>query len=33
MQTLDSVAALDYPNFEAIVVINNTPDERYWKPI
>ena len=32
-QTLDSVAALDYPNFEAVVVINNTPDERYWKPI
>jgi exo-beta-1,3-glucanase (GH17 family)/cellulose synthase/poly-beta-1,6-N-acetylglucosamine synthase-like glycosyltransferase len=32
-QTLDSVAALDYPNFEAVVVINNTPDEQYWKPI
>jgi len=32
-QTLDSVAALDYPNFEAVVVINNTPEERYWRPI
>lgn len=32
-ETLDSVAQLDYPNFEAIVVINNTPEEHYWKPI
>ena len=32
-ETLDSVAALDYPDFEAIVVINNTPEEAYWKPI
>jgi cellulose synthase/poly-beta-1,6-N-acetylglucosamine synthase-like glycosyltransferase/exo-beta-1,3-glucanase (GH17 family) len=32
-QTLDAVAALDYPNFEAIVVVNNTPEEFYWKPI
>ncbi|MEO5374397.1 MAG: glycosyltransferase [Alphaproteobacteria bacterium] len=31
--TLDSVAALDYPNFEAVVIINNTPEEHYWKPI
>lgn len=33
METLDSVAALDYPNFEAVVVINNTPEEYYWRPI
>ena len=33
IQTLDSVAALDYPNFEAVVVINNTPDEFHWKPV
>ncbi len=33
IQTLDSVAALDYPNFEAVVVVNNTPEEFYWKPI
>jgi len=31
--TLDSVAALDYPNFECVVVINNTPDPAYWRPI
>jgi exo-beta-1,3-glucanase (GH17 family)/cellulose synthase/poly-beta-1,6-N-acetylglucosamine synthase-like glycosyltransferase len=30
---LDSVAALDYPDFEVLVVINNTPDEALWKPI
>jgi cellulose synthase/poly-beta-1,6-N-acetylglucosamine synthase-like glycosyltransferase/exo-beta-1,3-glucanase (GH17 family) len=32
-QTLDAVARLDYPNFECVVVINNTPDEAYWRPI
>ena len=32
-ETLDSVAALDYPNFEAVVIINNTPEESYWMPI
>ncbi len=32
-QTLDSVAALDYPNFECIVAINNTPDPAFWMPI
>ncbi|MEO5373784.1 MAG: glycosyltransferase [Alphaproteobacteria bacterium] len=31
--TMDAVAALDYPNFEALVIVNNTPDEYYWKPI
>ncbi len=31
--TLDSVAALDYPNFECVVIINNTPDPYYWRPI
>jgi exo-beta-1,3-glucanase (GH17 family)/cellulose synthase/poly-beta-1,6-N-acetylglucosamine synthase-like glycosyltransferase len=31
--TLDSVARLEYPNFECIVVINNTPDPAYWRPI
>lgn len=30
---LDSVAALDYPDFEVLVMINNTPDEALWKPI
>ena len=32
-QTLDAVARLDYPNFECIVVINNTPDPALWRPI
>jgi exo-beta-1,3-glucanase (GH17 family)/cellulose synthase/poly-beta-1,6-N-acetylglucosamine synthase-like glycosyltransferase len=33
MQTLDAVARLDYPNYECIVVINNTPDPALWLPI
>ncbi|MGE0564419.1 MAG: glycosyltransferase [Pseudolabrys sp.] len=32
-QTLDAVARLSYPNFECIVVINNTPDPALWRPI
>lgn len=32
-QTLDAVAALDYPNFECVVVVNNTPDPAMWMPI
>ncbi|HEY7999880.1 MAG TPA: glycosyltransferase [Pseudolabrys sp.] len=32
-QTLDAVARLDYPNFECVVVINNTPDPALWLPI
>ena len=32
-QTLDAVARLDYPNFECVVVINNTPDPALWQPI
>ena len=31
--TLDALARLDYPNFECIVVINNTPDPAFWRPI
>ena len=31
--TLDSVARLNYPNFECVVVVNNTPDPAYWQPI
>src|SRR5262249_8000956 len=31
--TLDSVARLEYPNFECVVVVNNTPDPAYWQPI
>ncbi len=31
--TLDAIARLDYPNYECIVVINNTPDPAFWQPI
>lgn len=31
--TLDSLAALDYPDFEVIVVDNNTKDEAVWRPV
>jgi cellulose synthase/poly-beta-1,6-N-acetylglucosamine synthase-like glycosyltransferase len=31
--TLDAVARLTYPNFECIVVINNTPDAAMWLPV
>ncbi len=31
--TLDSVACLDYPNFECVLVINNTPDPALWRPV
>lgn len=31
--TLDAVARLDYPNFECVVIINNTPDPDFWQPI
>jgi cellulose synthase/poly-beta-1,6-N-acetylglucosamine synthase-like glycosyltransferase len=32
-QTLDAVARLDYPNFECVLVINNTPDPAMWQPV
>jgi exo-beta-1,3-glucanase (GH17 family)/cellulose synthase/poly-beta-1,6-N-acetylglucosamine synthase-like glycosyltransferase len=31
--TLDAIANLTYPNFECIVIINNTPDPAFWEPI
>ncbi len=31
--TLDAVARLEYPNFECVLVINNTPDPALWQPI
>ena len=33
LKAINSVARLDYQNFECIVVINNTPDPAFWKPI
>jgi cellulose synthase/poly-beta-1,6-N-acetylglucosamine synthase-like glycosyltransferase len=32
-QTLDALAQLDYPNFECVVIINNTPDPAMTQPI
>ncbi len=32
-QTLDAVSNLDYPNFECVCIINNTPDPDFWRPI
>src|SRR6476661_1043334 len=32
-QTLDAVSRLDYPNFECVCIINNTPDPAFWQPI
>jgi exo-beta-1,3-glucanase (GH17 family) len=33
LRTIDSVAQLEYPDFECVVVINNTPDPAFWEPI
>ena len=33
LRTIDSVARLDYPDFECVVVVNNTPDPAFWRPI
>jgi cellulose synthase/poly-beta-1,6-N-acetylglucosamine synthase-like glycosyltransferase len=32
-ETLRALAALDYPAYEVLVVDNNTPDEKTWRPI
>lgn len=31
--TLDALALLDYPNYEVILVDNNTADESLWRPV
>jgi exo-beta-1,3-glucanase (GH17 family)/cellulose synthase/poly-beta-1,6-N-acetylglucosamine synthase-like glycosyltransferase len=31
--TLDSLARLDYPDYEVVVVDNNTPDPAVWRPV
>ena len=33
LETLDALSRLDYPNFEVIVVDNNTRDEAIWRPV
>jgi exo-beta-1,3-glucanase (GH17 family)/cellulose synthase/poly-beta-1,6-N-acetylglucosamine synthase-like glycosyltransferase len=32
-QTLDALARLDYPDFEVLVIDNNTRDEAIWRPV
>lgn len=33
IETLNSCARLDYPDFEVVVIINNTADESLWRPV
>jgi cellulose synthase/poly-beta-1,6-N-acetylglucosamine synthase-like glycosyltransferase len=33
IQTLESLALQDYPEFEVLVIDNNTTDEALWKPV
>jgi glycosyl transferase family 2 len=33
IETLDHIAALDYPAFEVLVIDNNTTDPRLWRPV
>ena len=33
IETLNSCAGLDYPDFEVVVIINNTADESLWRPV
>jgi exo-beta-1,3-glucanase (GH17 family)/cellulose synthase/poly-beta-1,6-N-acetylglucosamine synthase-like glycosyltransferase len=32
-QTLDSIARLEWPALECIVIVNNTPDPALWQPV
>jgi exo-beta-1,3-glucanase (GH17 family)/cellulose synthase/poly-beta-1,6-N-acetylglucosamine synthase-like glycosyltransferase len=33
IETLDALARMDYPNFEVLVIDNNTKDEAVWRPL
>ena len=33
IETLDALARLDYSNYEVLVIDNNTPEERVWRPV
>ncbi|MGH6952585.1 MAG: glycosyltransferase, partial [Alphaproteobacteria bacterium] len=33
IQTLEALARLDYPDFEVLVIDNNTSDARLWQPV
>ncbi|MBK8677111.1 MAG: glycosyltransferase [Cellvibrionales bacterium] len=32
-ETLNALAALDYPDFEVMIIDNNTKDENVWRPV
>ncbi len=32
-ETLDALARLDYPNYEVVVIDDNTTDEKLWRPV
>lgn len=33
VHTLDTCANLEYPDFEVLVIMNNTTEEAYWRPV
>ncbi len=33
IQTIDALARLEYPNYEAIIIVNNTPDRAMVEPV
>jgi exo-beta-1,3-glucanase (GH17 family)/cellulose synthase/poly-beta-1,6-N-acetylglucosamine synthase-like glycosyltransferase len=33
IQTIDALVALDYPDFEVLIIDNNTRDENVWRPV
>ncbi|MBF6058117.1 glycosyltransferase family 2 protein [Thiomicrorhabdus heinhorstiae] len=33
IDTINALSRLDYPNFEVLIIDNNTPDESTWKPV
>ena len=33
VETLDALSRLDYPNFEVLVIDNNTKERRLWEPV
>src|ERR1700686_2304235 len=33
IETLDALSRLNYPNYEVVVIDNNTPDEATWRPV
>lgn len=33
IETLNALAALDYPDYEVLVIDNNTPEDALWRPV